>query len=401
MQHTLTRLENFCVLKEMAVQKFLGLLPTTSNIDHWVASVLSTSRKSKKTEIDFASGFQARFTEFYGFLCEILSQHKIQETAMNHVMILFLFYFAPDDARDYLRPARNTARYLEYRAREIVAVLQSFRGRLLKHVGFALLSYLYSSIQLFYNTCVLSTIKATVQMELVEEAELLMRDILSKIHDISTGRKAVTSEKDGNVVALALSKACMKIVNVVCALLNRNTILEVQAHMLFLAILRCHGITSGRLFAKGTQLGDYEDQTAARFSRIFIDVCCMVDCQVFTCTVLPTEFTVFNRCVWDDFPNPSRILRIDKMILFQLADSVEFYLDCIRTVSHNFCTLAISYDEFKPEPWDLVGVYDKRIFLDLVQPMSQTLALKRGETQPAPDPDCGGWLTEACDVETI
>lgn len=431
MLHATTRLENFCAMKETAAQRFISLLPVIPNIDKWVNAVLSSDKRGRTIHVEFSGNFQARFAEFLGFVCEILGRPNFDAESMKHINPLFLFYFAPEDARDYICtlpnqnsfgdsevgvPDRKTVRYLEYRAREIVSIFQSLRKVLLKSAGLVVLCHFYSNVQLFYSTSVYSTFKARVQMDLVVEVEKLMRDIVDRIEDMSSRRKAVRSEKDGHIVALALSMACTKILNVVCCLLNREAVTDVQSHFIFLAVLRCHGITSGRVFVKGTQMAAYEDHTGACLSKIFMDVCRMVKCQVFTSTVLPTESTLFNRCVLDDFPSACRLLRIDRLILFQLADSVQFYLDCVRMLSPNFNTIAITYEGFQPDPWDLVGSYDKRVFLDLAQQPSQAEVLMQEAPQPvkqeapqpvnqeAPQPvqpDSSDWDVEAYDLMTI
>lgn len=427
MQDADTRLDNYCFFKELAAQKFIQLIPLTSNVDMWAQAVLATTKKSKFIEVDFSANFHARFVEFLGFVSEILGQHKIKEDSIKYITPLFLFYFAPEDARRHVRslpkfadsgkdsdsalPDYKTSRYLEFRAREIVVLLQSLKGVLFKKTGLVTLAYLHSCVQVFYSTCIFSTFKAQVQIELVWEAEKLARETLGNLHDISTGRKVVTTVRDGNVVALALSKACMKVLNVVCCLLNRDTVTEVQSHLIFLGVLRCHGITTGRIFYEGTQLGDYEDQTAARLSRIFVDICSMINDDVFTSTVLPTECALFNRCIVNDFPNASRLVRIERMFLYQLADSVEFYLGCLRIANPDLTVLVIKYQKFKPDPWDLTDSYDKRVFLDLVMPLSQTLAFSaqaQGQaeqdfsqrTSSAPE-TVSDWDMEAFDVETI
>lgn len=415
MQHHTTRLETFCAMKETAAQRFISLLPVIPNIDQWAKAVLVSQRNAGFIQIEFSSIFKARLAEFLGFVCEILGRPNFDAESMKHIYPLFLFFFAPDDARDYICmlskqdstskddgsvPDRKTLRYLEFRAREIVAIFQSLRKVLLKSAGLVVLCHLYSSVQLFCNTCVYSSFRAKVQMDFVVEAEKLMHDLVDKVQDMSTRRKAVRSEKDGHIVALALSMACVKILNVVCSLLSREAVTDVQGHMLFLAVLRCHGITSGRVFAKGTLVAVYEDHTAACFSSIFMDVCCMVKHHVFTSTVLPTESTLFNRCVLDDFPSACRLLRVDRLLLFQLADSVQFYLDCVKMLSPNLSTIAVIYDGLQPEPWDLTGPYDKRIFLDLAQQQPQALAVKEEAPQPAQQ-DSSDWNMEAYDLVTI
>lgn len=349
----------------------------------WFVSMLASDNAkeqvSGKTTYRFSDQFKAILVGLCDVICEIMGKPVFKRDAsIKNLLSIFLFCHHFSHARPWTKTTPRVQYYLFNRSRDILETFVSLKrsggSAGFAQLGYPAVAYLYSSLHMFYSTCMMGTIDSEVEKSSREKCESLVRDCAEVVRDLVAGRVVMQNEAESESNVKNLITATQHIVNVCMRLSNREVINEIDAHKLVLALLRSSGLTTGRYFNPMFNVGLYEDTTARNYARLFLDLADMLELGLFTANGLPTDHRGFNYAL---ARTSDRIDLLDPVVIFHFCDSVSFHLDALFGVG-SLISLKIAYQSLQPPEWNKEGLFDDRIFMDCIEP-ALSLALEQSQ----------------------